>query len=186
MTGSNVRIASTTVQPSDTDPALTSFAQLFDGVFQENLGIPIPDYPSLRAALGIEPHLGDLMDVLAALNDLGLTEVSDLTPGDAGTISVSSSVLDLTGDSSIETSTGWDGNAGAVIVNSGSLYMNNGAAIRSASGTTLPTGELEVGAGNAGERAPDCYRYHFNFWVFSNIRCREYRFNKYVWRRRRR
>jgi len=150
ITGTDTRITSTTVQPSDSEASLNSFAQLFDGVFQAELGIPIPDYPALREALGITPHVGDLMDVLAALNDLGLTAVADLTPGDAGTVSVTAPILNMNGATRIETSTGWDGNAGTVLADIGSLYLNNGSAIRSASGTVLPTGEIEVGAGNAG------------------------------------
>jgi filamentous hemagglutinin family protein len=150
MAGTNTRITSTTVQPSDSDPALTYFAGQFDGFFQANFGIPIPDYPALRVALGIEPHIGDVMDVLAALNGYGLTDVADLVPGDAGTISVTAPILNMDGDTRIETSTGWDGNAGAIVANLGFLYMNDGAAIRSTSGTVLPTGELEVGAGNGG------------------------------------
>jgi filamentous hemagglutinin family protein len=150
ITGTDTRITSTTVQPSDGEASLNKFAQRFDGVFQAELGIPIPDYPALREALGITPHVGDLMDVLAALNDLELTAVTDLTPGDAGTISVTAPKLTMNGDTRIETSTGWDGNAGAIVANLGSLFLSNGAAIRSASGTVLPTGEIEVGAGNGG------------------------------------
>jgi filamentous hemagglutinin family protein len=150
MAGTNTRITTITIQPPDDDRDLTDFARLFDGVFQANLGIPIPDYPALREALGIAPHNGDLMDVLAALNGLGLTAVADLTEGDAGTISVTTPTLSMSGDTRIETSTGWDGNAGAVETNIGSLFINNGATIRSLSGTQRPTGEFVVGTGNAG------------------------------------
>jgi filamentous hemagglutinin family protein len=159
LTGADTRIISQTAQPSDDDPPLNAFAQQFDGVFQANLGIPIPDYPSLRAALNIAPHNGDLMDVLAALNDLGLTAVPDLTPGDAGKISISTPVLTMNADTRLETSTAWDGNAGQIGVNVGSLSLNDGASIRSRSGTELRSaidGSIigpGVGTGNAGNVA---------------------------------
>lgn len=151
LSGTDARITSLTRQPSDDDPALTAFAQLFDGAFQANLGTPIPDYPALREALGVTPRNGDLMDVLSALNALGLTAVADLTPGDAGTVTLNSPELSLTADSRIETSTGWDGNAGAIVANTGTLSLNDGGAIRSRSGIELPDGTLVAGTGNGGQ-----------------------------------
>ena len=150
MSGTNTRITSTTIQPADNDPNLTAFAQRYDRFFRATRGIPIPNYPSLRQALGIAPRNGDLMNVLMALNNLGLTAVAKLTPGNAGTIVIAAPTLTMNGDTRIETSTGWDGNAGAVVANLGSMFLNNGAAIRSTSGTTLPSGEFRLGAGNAG------------------------------------
>jgi large exoprotein involved in heme utilization and adhesion len=150
MVGTDTRITSTTVQTADNDPALTAFARLYNTFFLLTRGTSIPNYPSLRQALGIAPQNGDLMSVLAALNNLGLTAVAKLTPGDAGKIIITAPVLTMNGNTRIETSTGGDGNAGAVVADLGSLFLNNGAAIRSASGTALPSGEFRLGAGNAG------------------------------------
>jgi filamentous hemagglutinin family protein len=152
MVGTDTRITSTTVQTADNDPALTAFARLYNTFFLLTRGIPIPNYPSLRQALGIAPHNGDLMSVLAALNNLGLTAVAKVTPGDAGKIIITVPVLTMNGNTRIETSTGGDGNAGAVVADLGSLFLNDGAAIRSASGTTLPPpfGLFRLGAGDAG------------------------------------
>src|SRR5262249_7417427 len=121
MVGTDTRITSTSVQTADNDAALTAFARLYDNFFRLTRGIRIPDYPSLRQALGIAPHNGDLMNVLAALNNLGLTAVAKVTPGDAGKIIITAPVLTMNGNTRIETSTGGDGNAGAVVANLGSL-----------------------------------------------------------------
>jgi filamentous hemagglutinin family protein len=152
MVGTDTRITSTTVQAADNDPALTAFARLYDTFFRLTRGIRTLDYPSLRQALGIAPHNGDLMNVLAALNKQGLAAVAKTTPGDAGKIVITAPSLTMNGNTRIETSTGGDGNAGAVVADLGSLFLNNGAAIRSASGTTLPppSGLFRLGAGNAG------------------------------------
>lgn len=155
LTGANSRITGQTVQPLDIQ--LDSFAQRFDFFFSTSpmFGTPIPDYASLRTALGIAPHPGDLMDVLAALNQiqddfgLPLTAVPDVTAGDAGKIVINTPVLSMNADTRMETSTGWDGNAGEINANVGSLFLENGASIRSLSGFDF-FGTPVLGVGDGG------------------------------------
>jgi filamentous hemagglutinin family protein len=139
ITGKASGLASQTVPPLDEQ--IDPFAQLFG----------LPDFASLREALGLPPD-ADLFAVLGALNDFGLTAVDDLTPGDGGNISVTTPVLTMSGqDSAIDSSTAWDGNAGAIQANVGSLTVSNGATIGSRSGIArIDTGEIFAGSGNGG------------------------------------
>jgi len=97
------------------------------------------------------PLDADQFAVLDTLNQLGFTAVTDLTPGDAGTITIRTPVLTLNTDTRLTTSTGWDGNAGAIVVDVGSLNLNNGGLIESASGSESLTGDILVGEGDAAE-----------------------------------
>jgi filamentous hemagglutinin family protein len=137
LTGANSRILSGTVQPPD-----SALNALFLSVY----GISFDD---LRTNIMGDPT-ASLMDVLAFLNSLGFTAVSDLTPGDAGTISITTPVLTMNADTRIEASTGWEGNAGAITANVNSLYLNDGASIRNRSGIELLAGGYAIGPGNAG------------------------------------
>jgi filamentous hemagglutinin family protein len=140
ITGQASGLASQTVPPLDEQ--LDPFAQLFE----------LPDIASLREALGLPPD-ADLFAVLGALNDFGLTAVDDLTPGDGGTISVTTPALAIRDqDAAIDSSTAWDGNGGNVLLNVNKLVMGNSAAINSRSGISrIDTGELLVGSGNGGD-----------------------------------
>ena len=71
-----------------------------------------------------------IMQVLAQLKAKtdsagnSLLAVTDFTPGDAGTISITNTpLLTMNADTRIETSTGWNGNAGAVVANVGWLFL---------------------------------------------------------------
>jgi filamentous hemagglutinin family protein len=156
LTGANSRILSGTVQPPD---------DALNALFLSVYGISFDD---LRTTVMGDPT-ATLMDVLAFLNSAGFTAVSDLTPGDAGTISITTPVLTMNADTRIEASTGWGqvigpgpdlilgtpddevaGNAGAIIANVNSLYLNDGASIRDRSGIELLNGGFAIGRGNAG------------------------------------
>ena len=133
-------LASQTVPPDAGQ--LDSFAQLFG----------LPDFASLREALGL-PSDADLFTVLAALNDYGLTAVTDLTAGNGGTIEVHAPTLSVSGqEAAIDSSTAWDGNGGNVVLDQiNNLSVSEGATIGSRSGISrVDTGELVVGTGNGG------------------------------------
>jgi filamentous hemagglutinin family protein len=144
MAGEFTQISSRTEQPLDN--GLTAFAQLFGE----------PDYPSLRDALGVAESPNDLMDVLAALRAIAgpggvpLVAVTDFTPGEGGTVSISTPVLTVSADARLETSTTWDGNAGTIAANVGSLLVDSGGSIRSRSGLDRLDRGLTAGTGNAG------------------------------------
>src|SRR5262249_54015796 len=143
-------------QPPDSDSNLRTFAGFFNNFFTNDprFRTPIPNtdvaYPTLRALLGVKPRLGDFMDVLKRMNALGLTNVADTTPGNAGNVIVSTPVLTLDAGARIETSTLSDGNAGAVVGNVGSLFIKGGASIRSTSGGERSPDGVIIGTGNAG------------------------------------
>jgi hypothetical protein len=95
MTGANSRILSGTIQtPNATLNAL----------FLRVYGISFDDF---RTNVMRNPS-ATLMQVLAFLNSRGLTRVTDLTPGDAGAISITTPVLTMNADTRIEASTGWE------------------------------------------------------------------------------
>jgi large exoprotein involved in heme utilization and adhesion len=154
MTGESTFISSVTDQPLDS--ALEGFALLYDFFFQLTRGIATPDYPSLRAALGVAPATGDLMHVLAALRTISdevgnpLVAVTDFTPGAGGKVSITTPVLAVNDGAHIETSTLWDGNAGAIALDVGSLTLGGGAIIGSRSGALRVDRGFTVGKGNAG------------------------------------
>jgi len=134
-------IASQTTPPPQSE--LDAFAALVLG--------PGATFPDLALELGLAAD-ADLFAVLGALNDFGLTAITDLEVGDGGTIFVNTPLLTISGrDSAVDSSTAWDGNAGRVQLNVGSLNITDGAQIRSRSGLVdLVTGDLFVGNGNAG------------------------------------
>jgi len=154
MTGGSTFISSVTGAPLDSE--LDSFAVPFDSFFQSTRGIAIPDYASLRAALGVSPGPNDLMNVLAALSTISdgagnpLVAVTKFTPGNGCTVSITAPVLAVNDGAHIETSTVWDGNAGAIGLNVGSLTLGGGAIIGSRSGAERPDRGPTVGSGNAG------------------------------------
>ena len=98
-----------------------------------------------------------MMEIMAYLQVRGDIQIPDLdlTPGDAGTVSVTTPALTLSADASIQTSTGWEGNAGQIVGNVASLSIDGGSFISSSSGIVLrnPDGTIigpVVGPGNAG------------------------------------
>ena len=151
VTGADTRIQSGTGQSLDDN--LKNFATTFNNFFRNDprFKTSIPDYPTLRKTLGVTQNMGDLMDVLKKLNDLGLTNLADFTPGDGGKVIINNTpVLTLDAGARIETSTLWDGNAGAIVGDVGSLFVKGGASIRSRSGGDRSDGVF-VGKGNAGD-----------------------------------
>ena len=74
----------------------------------------------------------------------------DVTPGNAGTVSVATPQLTVNTGTRIETSTGWEGNAGSIIGNVGTLSVLDGGQIRSRSGVEFLDGSIAVGPGAAG------------------------------------
>ena len=154
MSGASTFISAVTDQPLDSQ--LTAFARLFSPFFQFFFGVATPDYPSLRAALGVAPHTGDLMQVLAVLRTIRdpagnpLVAVTDFTPGTGGRVSIATPALTANSGARIETSTAWDGNAGAVVINVGSLTLSDGAFVGSRSGAVRLDRGPTVGAGSAG------------------------------------
>lgn len=145
MSGEFTQISGRTEQPLDGE--LTAFAQLFGQ----------PDYPSLRDALGVPEGPNDLMGVLEALSMMTgpagnpLVAVTDFTPGDGGTVTVSAPSLNLSTSARLETSTLWDGNAGRIDVDVDSLALDTGATIRSRSGGERIDRGLTAGTGSAGQ-----------------------------------
>jgi len=111
------------------------------------------DFETVRASLvdccGL-PADADQFAVLDLLNQQGATAVTDVTPGDAGSVTISTPLLTLNAGTRIEVSTGWEGNAGDVQADVGSLFVNDGGRITSQSGLELLSGEVAVGPGNAG------------------------------------
>ena len=140
LSGANARVEGVTVQ---NDNALND---LFNEVFLES-------FDDIRAEMG-DPN-ASLSEVLAYMRDVRqvvLIPDLDLTPGDGGTISVTTPVLTLNADTRLETSTSWDGNAGQIHANVGSLFLNDGALINSSSGFQfLVSGQIGIGPGTAGE-----------------------------------
>jgi filamentous hemagglutinin family protein len=137
MTGANSRILSGTAQPPN---------ETLNALFLNVYGISFDD---LRTNIIGDPN-ASLMQVLAFLNSIGFTALPDLTPGNGGTISITTPVLTMNADTRIEASTGWEGNAGAIVANLNSLFLNDGASIRNRSGIQLLTGDFAIGTGNAG------------------------------------
>lgn len=154
LTGSDSRILSGTAQA--TDPEYDDFARRYDAVFQFLADTPIPDYATLRAALGITPANGDLMEVMATLSGIPgpdgntLLAATDFEPGSAGEIQLFSPEVELAADTRILTSTGWDGAAGAIAVNATTLQLTDGGSVSSQSGIVRLDGTRVVGAGDAG------------------------------------
>jgi len=98
-----------------------------------------------------------MYDVMSAMYLLGVLTHPDFNPaatpdaGDAGSVSVTASALNMDDLSKISSSTNTNGNGGSIDVQVYTLAMSNGAEIRSRSG--LPdvlSGELKVGSGNGG------------------------------------
>jgi filamentous hemagglutinin family protein len=138
LSGADARVVGATFQPPD-----SQLNDLFNEMFFQ-------DFDSIRAEMG-KPN-ATMMEVLAYLQGRGdiLIPNLDLTPGDAGTVSVTTPVLTLNAGTRIETSTGWEGNAGSVLGNVGSLFVKDGAAIRSRSGVVFLDGTSAVGPGHGG------------------------------------
>jgi filamentous hemagglutinin family protein len=139
----NGRILGRTNQPPD-----ETLNALFGEVFLQS-------FDSLREEMG-NPN-ATMMEVLAFLQARGDIQIPDLdlTPGNAGTVSVTTPVLTLNAGASIQTSTGWEGNAGQVVANVASLSINGGSFISSSSGLVLlnQNGTVfgpAVGPGDAG------------------------------------
>jgi filamentous hemagglutinin family protein len=156
LTGTNSRIQGITTQAPDNQ--YNAFALRFDPFFLATRGMRTRNYAELRTALGVTPGLGDLMQVLKALNGIKdsagnpLVPTTDFTPGTGGTVSITTPVLTAKAGALIESSTAWDGNAGQINANVGSLFVNDGASISSTSGrVNIVTGLPTVGVGNAGE-----------------------------------
>jgi filamentous hemagglutinin family protein len=153
ISGLRTQISSSTEKPQDTT-VLDSFAQrLFN---------PDPNYTysMLLSDLGIAPGPNDLMQVLEAANSFGFVAVTDFTPGDGGTVNVTTPKLTLSADARIETSTSWGiaispteiyGNAGNIIADVDTLLLESGASIRSNSGGLRLDGSIVAGEGNGGQ-----------------------------------
>lgn len=124
---------------------LTAFAELLLGS-----GASFED---LVAAFGL-PAGSDLMAVLRAMNDFGLSAIpaERLDAGDGGDIVIESQALRVSGlNAGIDASTAGDGNAGSIDVRAASIDITDGAIVGSRSGIPdLATGRLFVGSGDAG------------------------------------
>ena len=138
------------------EPPNATLDALFKEVFHQGFSEEdVNGFPSLRTEMG-NPN-ATMMEVLAYLKGRGDIQIPDLDliPGDGGRVSVTTPVLTLNADASIQTSTGWEGNAGQIIGNVGSLSVNGGSFISSSSGIVLrnPDGTIigpVVGTGDAG------------------------------------
>ena len=135
-TGSDSRLLSATLEPSEAT---------LDALFGNVYGVT---YQTLKDITAVPD--ASLMDVLGFLSDSGLIQLDDLTPGDAGTVSITTPVLTMGADTRIETSTGWEGNAGAVLTSTDDISMRDGASIRSRSGVVLLDGTRVRAAGDGG------------------------------------
>ena len=137
--GADSRIVGGTVQFPD-----STLNNLFLEVFSSY------DFDTIQANMG-DPN-ASLMEVLAYLVGLGDINIPglDLTPGDGGSITITTPTLIMNAGTRIETSTGWEGNAGNVTANVGSIFVNDGARISSRSGIEFLDGTAHVGSGNGG------------------------------------
>ena len=100
------------------------------------------------------PPDASMYDVLSAIQFFGVINLNDPSPsaGDAGSVSITASALNMDNLARISSSTNTDGNGGSIDIQVDTLAMSNGAEIRSKSG--LPdvlSGVLKVGAGNGGD-----------------------------------
>jgi filamentous hemagglutinin family protein len=108
-------------------------------------------FADLIADLGLDPATADIFDVLNVLNARGWTAVVDLSPGDAGKVSVTAPQLSLDAGAALSSLTLWDGNAGQIEANIGNVSVQGGAEIRTRSGgNRADNGQVSIGAGNAG------------------------------------
>jgi len=144
ITGENSGIASATVEPP---PQVSDLlAQQFGlGTFDELVAI-LMDF-------GLVGPDADLFDAMAALQTMGLIDLGDPNPtaGNAGSVSVDATSLEISGKARITSSTTADGEGGPITITADSLTLSDGAEIRSRSGLVSPaTGELDVGSGNGG------------------------------------
>ena len=166
LSGQDARIVGATFQPPDSQ-LNAFFASIYGGepIFDADFNLIgfIPfDFDYFRNLMG-NPN-ASLMQVLAYMRDtpieLPFTTPGpvvlvpipglDTTPGNAGTVSLTTPQLTLNTGTRIETSTGWEGNAGSVVGILGSLIVNSGAAIRSRSGVEFLDGTAGVGTGMGG------------------------------------
>ena len=148
ISGENSGIASATVEPSiqvKNELAWRFGSADFDSMIVE-LNI-FAGGPLLQAD-------ATLFDALGALQLLGLINLNDPAPsaGNAGSVAVNASTLNMSDTSRITSSTTTDGNGGALNINVGSLNMTTAAEIRSRSGLlNQVSGNLEIGTGNGGD-----------------------------------
>jgi large exoprotein involved in heme utilization and adhesion len=109
-------------------------------------------FADLIADLGLDPATADIFDVLDVLNARDWTSVTDLSPGDAGKVSVTTPLLSLDTGAVLSAVTLWDGNAGEIEANVDNLSLQGGAEIRSRSGDIrADNGQVSIGTGNAGD-----------------------------------
>lgn len=94
----------------------------------------------------------NMFAVMSALQSLGLINLlgQPAVAGNAGSITLAASTLNMNDNSRITTSTSSDGNGGALTINVEKLAMKNNSEIRSRSGL-YNDGQLEVGSGNGGD-----------------------------------
>jgi filamentous hemagglutinin family protein len=156
ISGTDGGMISLTAPPLAAD--LDAFAQKLSPFFEANFGVSTPDFAALVAAIDDQPGV-DLpanagwFVVLDALNKapFSVTNVTNLTPGNGGEISVTTPSLVMNAGTRIDSSTLWDGDAGQITGNVGNLTLNDGAQIRSRSGgVVVSTGLPSVGLGQGG------------------------------------
>jgi len=112
-----------------------------------------PDFQTMAGVFTGNPA-ASMFDVLGVLKVMGLTDLDGANPvaGNAGTVSITASTLNMNGNHVISSSTSSDGDGGAINIAVDSLSMANGAEIRSRSGLNDEgTGELLAGSGNGGD-----------------------------------
>lgn len=149
--GENSGIASATTKPSE--QIKNELAWRYDSADFDTL---ISDMNSFfNAYVGPGTLLqadASMFTVMSAMQSMGFMNLLGQPPvaGNAGTITVTASELNMDDSSRITTSTSSDGNAGTLNINIEKLKMKNDAEIRSRSGLYVD-GVLEVGNGNGGD-----------------------------------
>ncbi|MDH5736617.1 MAG: hypothetical protein OEY87_10890, partial [Gammaproteobacteria bacterium] len=158
ISGDNSGIASATTQPSDqvkNELAYLFASANFDGLISDINGY----YNSLGGPGTLLLPDASMYDVLGALHYVGLINLGAaawtfpaLSAGNAGTISITASALNMDNLSRVTSSTTSDGNGGTINIAVDTLAMTTSAEIRSRSGLINATTELpEVGAGIGGD-----------------------------------
>lgn len=138
ISGENSGIASAAPEPVDAVKNYLGYVMIGSNSFANLLG-----------AFGL-PANSTMYDALGFLQAVFGYPAGPTVAGNAGSITVAASTLNMNNNSRITTSTSSDGNGGSLNINVDKLAMKNGAEIRSRSGL-YNNGVLEVGSGNGGD-----------------------------------
>ena len=143
ISGNNSGIASATPEATDEVKDYLSYLMLGNGA----------KFSDLLNAFGL-PASSTMIDAVGFVQNYFAYPGAPSSPvaGNAGTITLAASTLNMSDPSRITSSTSTDGNGGTINIQVDKLAMSKGAEIRSRSGLINQTTRLlEVGAGNGGD-----------------------------------